>query len=472
MWQRQEVQKMSLSELIGKIKWGDEQEWFEKWYSTEQCFLAFRFNPLTKSFFTQGLNSLALNTRWFYETSGSKKWEVDQKKAANSSVTFFQKFISESEKYLRRVEDSYQQIRRLTEIDLKSFNLIEDTLITSWYIFLADIGKDLSAAVDKILTSRNLTKQQEEEIKSYYLSPHKILAYQEEEADLRKIKRANQKQIPRLLQTHQQKYGWLTTSDLDTEPVPLESYLKRMDELDLSGNRSWTKPKLSIASKHALAKKDLLLLNLINKHLYIDNYVADLYGKIDFLFQKLILEKYGLSFKDSSWYTFSELESLVRNGTKLSAADLAVRKKYRVMIQINDKISFFYGKKDYDFVAKLLNLGESESVDMFKGNPASLGRVQGIVKIVRGVKDIDKVQKGDILVANTTHPDLMLAIRRCVAIVTDHGGATSHAAIISRELKIPCIVGTEKATKFLHDGDTIDVDADNGIVKILEHSQK
>lgn len=85
-----------------------------------------------------------------------------------------------------------------------------------------------------------------------------------------------------------------------------------------------------------------------------------------------------------------------------------------------------------------------------------------------GVKDMEKVGKGDIIVANTTHPDLMPALLRCSGIVTDHGGVTSHAAIISRELKIPCIVGTEVGTMHIKDGDLIHVDANNGAVTILQ----
>lgn len=72
-----------------------------------------------------------------------------------------------------------------------------------------------------------------------------------------------------------------------------------------------------------------------------------------------------------------------------------------------------------------------------------------------------------ILVAVTTHPDYVPAMRKAVAIITDEGGITSHAAIVSREFCIPCIVGTKMATKILNDGDLVEVDANNGVVKKL-----
>lgn len=69
-----------------------------------------------------------------------------------------------------------------------------------------------------------------------------------------------------------------------------------------------------------------------------------------------------------------------------------------------------------------------------------------------------------------TSPDYILAMRLASGIITDVGGLMSHAAIVSRELGIPCIVGTKIATKVLKDGDEVEVDADNGVVKIIKKS--
>jgi pyruvate,water dikinase len=68
-----------------------------------------------------------------------------------------------------------------------------------------------------------------------------------------------------------------------------------------------------------------------------------------------------------------------------------------------------------------------------------------------------------------TSPDWLPLIQKAVAIVTDEGGITSHASIVARELKKPCIVGTKNATKILKDGDQVEVDADSGIVKIIKN---
>jgi pyruvate,water dikinase len=79
-----------------------------------------------------------------------------------------------------------------------------------------------------------------------------------------------------------------------------------------------------------------------------------------------------------------------------------------------------------------------------------------------------KMKKGDILISPATNPNLMPAISKAGAMVTDEGGITSHAAIVSRELKIPCIIGTKIATQVLKDGDLVEVDANKGIVRIIK----
>ncbi|MEW5707199.1 MAG: phosphoenolpyruvate synthase [Actinomycetota bacterium] len=101
---------------------------------------------------------------------------------------------------------------------------------------------------------------------------------------------------------------------------------------------------------------------------------------------------------------------------------------------------------------------------ILEGIAASAGIASGIVKIVRSKEELDKVKKGDVLVTPMTNPDFVPAMRRAVAIVTDSGGRTSHASIVSRELGIPCVVGTGKATQVLKDGDVITVDGARGIV--------
>jgi len=96
------------------------------------------------------------------------------------------------------------------------------------------------------------------------------------------------------------------------------------------------------------------------------------------------------------------------------------------------------------------------------GSGASPGIGTGIVRVLHSPKEINKIQKGDILVAPMTSPDYVPAMKRSSGIITDEGGQTSHAAIVSRELGIPCVVGTKDATKTLKDGQIVTVNGESG----------
>jgi len=101
---------------------------------------------------------------------------------------------------------------------------------------------------------------------------------------------------------------------------------------------------------------------------------------------------------------------------------------------------------------------------ILRGSGASPGVAVGKVKMIPTAKDIGRMEKGDILVTEMTSPDYVPAMKKAAAILTNSGGATCHAAIVSRELGVPCIVGTKNATEVLHEGDLITVDAKMGVV--------
>jgi pyruvate, water dikinase len=98
------------------------------------------------------------------------------------------------------------------------------------------------------------------------------------------------------------------------------------------------------------------------------------------------------------------------------------------------------------------------------GGAASPGTAIGVVRIIRELRHLEDVQKGDVLVTTMTTPDMVIAMGRAVAIVTDEGGRTCHAAIIARELGIPCVVGTRIATQVLREGTRVYVDGTKGEV--------
>ncbi|MBZ9578138.1 hypothetical protein KJA13_03915 [Patescibacteria group bacterium] len=104
---------------------------------------------------------------------------------------------------------------------------------------------------------------------------------------------------------------------------------------------------------------------------------------------------------------------------------------------------------------------------ILKGIAASAGIAEGIVRIVKGVENISDFKEGYILVAEMTEPSMVIMMNKTAAIVTDKGGLTSHPAIVSRELGIPCVVATKSATKDLKDGIKVKVDGTRGEVYLI-----
>lgn len=131
--------------------------------------------------------------------------------------------------------------------------------------------------------------------------------------------------------------------------------------------------------------------------------------------------------------------------------------------EINKIENFANKNPKYQFIfPKIRNL------NLLKGQTASPGRTTGNVRIMKRKNQISTLLSGEILVSPMTTPDFVPAMKKAGAIITDEGGITCHATIISRELKKPCIIGTKIATKVLKDGDSVEVDANNGTVKILK----
>ncbi len=108
--------------------------------------------------------------------------------------------------------------------------------------------------------------------------------------------------------------------------------------------------------------------------------------------------------------------------------------------------------------------GSVERVIITKGLGASPGITSGKVKIIKNTDELDKIQKGDILTTVMTTPDMVPAMKRANGIITDEGGVTCHAAIISRELGIPCVVGTGDATKILKENSVVSLDGNKGLI--------
>ncbi len=222
--------------------------------------------------------------------------------------------------------------------------------------------------------------------------------------------------------------------------------LTRDEEAFLAGVRSIAYTKI--------LRKDMLSLG---------NYMTHLLGRP-------LWERHGLTLEDIDVYRIEEFLHMLQTGEKLSENETEERKKFLLYLQYANGSEVITGEKARSWIKDNVDFGDhTAEVNELKGTVASLGQggvsVQGVIKRVEVSEDMKNFNQGDILLSSGTTPDLLPAMRRAGAIVTDTGGLTSHAAIVSRELKIACVIGTKIATKVFKDGDRVEVDIKKGIVR-------
>lgn len=128
-------------------------------------------------------------------------------------------------------------------------------------------------------------------------------------------------------------------------------------------------------------------------------------------------------------------------------------------------------KDDIEFLKEAILPRANKDITEIPGIVAYPGKISGVARIIMNRDEFDKMHPGDILVSTMTTPDFVILMQQASAIVTDIGGLLCHAAIVSREIHKPCIIGTKNATQILKDGDMVEVNADKGIVKILNKKQ-
>lgn len=211
------------------------------------------------------------------------------------------------------------------------------------------------------------------------------------------------------------------------------------------------------------------LVDVFQQWVYLKDFRRSIISQERLYARKLYTEiarRLNLSSTEVPYLMRDELISAIRGEASVIDTQ-AIRDRMEMFIVSRDEngVEIITGDSAEKIISKELSGHESPKENLLKGVCASPGKASGKAKIVLGVQDASKVESGDILIAIQTTPDLLGAMKKSAAVVTEEGGLLCHAAIVSRELKIPCIVGVKKATDILKDGDLVEMDADVGSLK-------
>ncbi len=218
----------------------------------------------------------------------------------------------------------------------------------------------------------------------------------------------------------------------------------------------------------------ILLIDIINTYIWLRTVRLEMWRKSMvytrkfylFVLRKVREQDISWSMNDIVNFTNEEIILFLQKGICPKIKNIKARNN-AVTHFFDKKIIFINSKNEKDRIKKFLYKENNKNTKIIKGTIANKGIERGYVAIVKEVADMKKVKFNSIIVAIMTFPEYIPAMKKAKAFITDEGGITCHAAIIAREFKKPCIIGTKIATKVLKDGDFVEVDADKGVVKIL-----
>jgi phosphoenolpyruvate synthase/pyruvate phosphate dikinase len=286
------------------------------------------------------------------------------------------------------------------------------------------------------------------------------------------------------IENHYNKYSLIPASDR-TEPWTLDHF-KQLYEDDMQSGENFLQKKKNLESKYTIDKELIVAKHNVPKEAReIGSLVAEIghyrfltsfYGRWLGYYLVLICRRFApeldLTFEELSSCNEKELITYLETGKGVSKRELTNRALAQTIVMENGEVKIFFGRQAIKQRQNKLAEIDYSKLKTIKGEIANLGKVQGKAYVFYWNDDISKkiqdMPKDSILVAPQTHPIYMPAISRAKALVTDEGGVTGHAAIVSRELDKPCVIGLHIITKVVKTGDIIEVDADNGMVKIIK----
>lgn len=417
---------------------------------------------------------------------------------------FFEKFakiefelVEKVKKYLEYLNNkdlSTLSWKELYEV-MKRFN---DIYIES---FIPGMTRPEDYLIDRLEKELIELKFNKEEIENIFAKistcpNYHPLSYSEEPLDLLKIALAvkNGEDINKLIDNHVQKYSWIKGPvEFEDTAFTREDYFERLNNL-LDDNIEEKIENINkvrkendiqyekVLDKYKFTTKAKNLIKAIRDFIFLRTYTTEYSDHLFFVGRhsifKEISNRTNIPDQDLIMLDDKEILEILSNDGIMSKEIKTVlenRKKGFAMIWINGEVETVFGNESIELqneVAELYKKSEKEENiqggNVISGSIANRGKVKGVARVLTTYKDIYKVQKGDIIVATMTTPDYVSAMEKAAGFITDEGGITCHAAILSREFNVPCIVGTINATKEIKDGEMIELDAYNGKIHKLD----
>jgi phosphohistidine swiveling domain-containing protein len=286
-------------------------------------------------------------------------------------------------------------------------------------------------------------------------------------ADFSNIPPEIQEQIDR---THH-RFAWLTDHGLHFEYETKDEFIaelkkienpeKELEKIKQNQENFKTEAK-ALTSKHNFDSRLLGLCDTAKRFPYVRFFRVEVLIEGAYHMRATIENvRKATGLDDLSLAYYWEIQDILK-GKPVDTDIISQRKNGFSYVFLKDTFFDIDKQKSQELRQKL---DPEENLEELKGQSACLGKATGTARVLISAKENNKVEQGDILITSMTTPDYVPAMEKAAAIVTNEGGITCHASIVSREMGKPCIIGTKKATKVFKDGDLVEVDADQGIIR-------
>ncbi len=212
-------------------------------------------------------------------------------------------------------------------------------------------------------------------------------------------------------------------------------------------------------------------IDLLQESIYFRSWRTERFYRNAYFLQNLFSETahvLGLANENDIFYfSVAEIIAALDNPSLLDSISFSERRDGYFCLASGGEAKIYSGEVFREAMARI----RLEDTSVFKGNLkgqcAFKGKVRGVVSVVITKEDLSRVTENSILVSPSTTVDYVPALKKVIGIITEEGGVLSHASVISRELRIPCVIGTKIATQVLHNGDVVELDAEQGVITVL-----
>ncbi len=416
--------------------------------------------------------------------------------------TLVQKQIEGNNNFLvDLISDSYNLNKNIEDFSISLEGLdyskvSKEELITYWNKYLEMLYEVGAYVIFPLFAEKYLeTKLREEINKKFSLgeadkvfqiitTPIKPGVIQREEESLLKIaiKKVKGEVVDKDINEHIRDFAWIKNNKFDGSFYSKDEVLERVSLLaknepeqklkEYLGKFSESRENFELYKKSLADNKELLsIIDTLQEAIYFRSWRTERYYRNAYFLQSFFSETAKVlnlgKVNDIFHLKADEIVDGLKSGLKVDAQTIKNRSEGYVLYSNFDHVYIFSGE-EANLIKKTVKLNDEVHDSQIKGMVAYAGKVSGPARIILSTKELGRVQDGDVLVTSSTTPDFVPVLKKVVAIVTEEGGVLSHASIISRELHIPCIIGTKIATKVLKDGDIVEVDAIKGVVKIIK----